>query len=87
MPELGSKSANRRRLRGVVRGFDGGGSIRDSENVAGRVGPVWAEVGEDVLRGYLQRGNSMGSSTAAAVFGDKSGSFGLPKKAMKGGGR
>ena len=34
------------------------------------------------LQGYLQRGNSMGSGTAAAVLWVKSGSFGQPKKVL-----
>ena len=54
----------------------------DTEEAAGFAQPVWAEVGENVLRGYLQRENSMGSGTTAAVFGGKSGDFGLPKKVL-----
>ena len=54
----------------------------DIEEVTGLVRPVWAEVGEDVLRGYLQRENSMGSDTTAAGFRGKSGNLGLPKKAL-----
>ena len=54
----------------------------DAGEVAGHVGPVWAEVGENVLRGYLQRENSMGSGTTAAGFGGKSDDFGLPKKVL-----
>ena len=49
-------------------------------DTAGRVRPVWTKVDEGVLRGYLQRENSMGSGTAAAVLWVKSGSFGQPKK-------
>ena len=49
-------------------------------NAAGRVRPVWAKVDEGVLRGYLQRENSLGSGTRAAVLWVKSGGFGRPKK-------
>ena len=58
------------------------GQHPDVEEAASRVRPVWAEVGEDVLRGYLQRENSMGSDTTAAGFRGKSGNLGLPKKAL-----
>ena len=54
----------------------------DIEEVTGLVRPVWAEVGEDVLRGYLQRENSMGRGTTAAVLWVKSGGFGQPKKVL-----
>lgn len=54
----------------------------DAKETAGRVQPVWAEVGENVLRGYLQRENSLGNGTRAAGFGGKSGDFGLPKKVL-----
>ena len=54
----------------------------DARETAGRVRPVWTEVSEDVLRGYLQRENSLGSGTRAAGFGGKSGDFGLPKKVL-----
>ena len=54
----------------------------DAEEAVGRVGPVWAEVDEGVLRGYLQRKNSLGSGTRAAGFGGKSGDFGRPKKVL-----
>ena len=49
-------------------------------DAAGRVRPVWAKVGERVFQGYLQRENSMGSGTRAAVLWVKSDSFGQPKK-------
>ena len=54
----------------------------DAKETAGRVRPVWAEVGEDVLQGYLQRENSMGSGTTAAVLRGKTGNFGQPKKVL-----
>ena len=54
----------------------------DAEEAVGRVRPVWAKVDERVLRGYLQRKNSMGSSTRAAVLWVKSGDFGRPKKVL-----
>ena len=54
----------------------------DAKDTSGHVRPVGAEVGEDVLRGYLQRENSMGSDTTAAGFRGKSGNLGLPKKAL-----
>ena len=47
-----------------------GAASGDVEEAASRVRPVWAEVGEDVLRGYLQRENSMGSGTTVAVLGE-----------------
>ena len=47
----------------------GGVASEDVREITGRVRPVWAEVGKDVLRGYLQRENSMGSGTTAAVLG------------------
>ena len=49
--------------------LDGGGSTGDAEETAGRVGPVWAKVDENVLRGYVQRENSTGGGTAAEAFG------------------
>ena len=59
-----------------------GAASGDVEEAASRVRPVWAEVGEDVLRGYLQWENSMGSDTTAAGFRGKSGNLGLPKKVL-----
>lgn len=53
-----------------------------------RVWPVWAEVAKDVLRGYLQRENSMGSDTTAAVLGANPTILACRKKyKIKGGGR
>ena len=54
----------------------------DAKDTSGHVRPVGAEVGEDVLRGYLQRENSMGSGTTAAVLRGKTGGFGQPKKVL-----
>ena len=48
----------------------GGVASVDVRETASRVRPVWPEVGEDVLRGYLQRDNSMGSGTTVAVLGE-----------------
>lgn len=59
-----------------------GAASGDVEEVVGYVRPVWAEVDEGVLRGYLQRENSLGCGTAAEVLGDKSSDFGLPKKVL-----
>ena len=57
-----------------------GAASGDVEEAAGHVQPVWAEVGENVWRGYLQRKNSVGSGTRAAVLWVKSDDFGQPKK-------
>jgi hypothetical protein len=46
-----------------------GAASGDAGEVAGHVRPVWAEVGENVLREYLQRENSMRSGTTTAVLG------------------
>ena len=54
----------------------------DAKDTSGHVRPVGAEVGEDVLRGYLQRENSMGSGTTAAVLRGKTGGFFQPKKVL-----
>lgn len=62
----------------MVEGVASGGA----EEAAGCVGPVWAEVDEEVFGGYLQRENSMGRGTRAAVLRGKSGSFGQPKKVL-----
>ena len=62
--------------------MSGGVASEDVREITGRVRPVWTEVGENVLRGYLQRENSMGSGTTAAGFGGKSDDFGLPKKVL-----
>lgn len=59
-----------------------GAASGDVEETAGRVRPVWTEVNEDVLRGYLQRKNSMENGTAAAVLWVKSGDFSRPKKVL-----
>ena len=53
----------------------------DAKETAGRVRPVWAEVGEDVLRGYLQKENRLGDRIRGGFEG-KSGDFGLPKKVL-----
>lgn len=75
-------------VRGCVGLWRRGWHPGDAEAVAGRVRPVWAEVGKGGLRGYLQRKKRMGGGTAAAVLWVKSGSFGRPKKVLdKGGGR
>ena len=37
----------------------------DAEEAVGRVGPVWAEIDEGVLQGYLQSENSMKRGTAS----------------------
>ena len=63
-------------------GFGGGVASAGLLDAAGRVRPVWAKVGERVFQGYLQRENSMGSGTAAAVLWVKSGGFGQPKKVL-----
>ena len=47
----------------------GGVASESARETTGRVWPVWAEVDKDVLRGYLQRKNSLGSGTTATVFG------------------
>ena len=67
-------------VRGCVGLWRRGWHPGDAEAVAGRVRPVWAEVGKGGLRGYLQRKKRMGGGTAAAVLWVKSGSFGRPKK-------
>ena len=54
----------------------------DAKEAVGRVGSVWAEVDEEILRGYLHRENNMGSGTRAAVLWVKSGGFGRPKKVL-----
>ena len=54
----------------------------NTEEAANRVGPVWAEVGENVLQGYLQRENSLGSGTTASVLWVKYGILGQPKKVL-----
>lgn len=59
-----------------------GAASGDVEEVVGYVRPVWAEAGKVILRGYLQRKNSLGSGTRAAVLKGKSGDFGLPKKVL-----
>ena len=59
-----------------------GAASGDVEEAAGHVQPVWAEVGENVWRGYLQRKNSVGSGTRAAVLWVKSDDFGQPKKVL-----
>ena len=59
-----------------------GAASRDAGETAGRVRPVWTEVGENVLQGYLQRKKRMGGGTAAAVLWVKSGDFGRPKKVL-----
>lgn len=60
----------------------------DAKDTSGHVRPVGAEVGEDVLRGYLQRENSMGSGTTAAVLGANPAVLASRKKyKIKGGGR
>lgn len=41
--------------KGCVRLWQKGQLPGDAEEAAGRAGPVWAEVSEDVLRGYLQK--------------------------------
>lgn len=60
-----------------------GAASGDVEEVVGYVRPVWAEVDEGVLRGYLQRENSLGCGTAAAVLWVKSGGFGQSKKSTR----
>ena len=57
-------------------------ALGNAKEAAGRVRPVWAEVDKVVLRGYLQRENSLGSGTAAEVLRGKSGGFGRPKKVL-----
>ena len=54
----------------------------DAKDTSGHVRPVGAEVGENVWRGYLQRKNSVGSGTRAAVLWVKSDDFGQPKKVL-----
>ena len=59
-----------------------GAASGDAGETAGRVWPVWAEAGEVVLRGYLQRKNSTGNGTSTTVLWVKSGDFGRPKKVL-----
>lgn len=80
-----SSEANRANVaacEGLCGALAEGAASGDTKEAAGRVGPVWAEIGTGVLRGYLQRENSMGSGTAAAVLWVKSGGFGQPKKVL-----
>lgn len=46
-----------------------GQHFRHAEEAAGLVRPVWTEVDEEVFRGYLQRGNSMGDGTNGGFEG------------------
>lgn len=65
-----------------------GAASGDVEEVAGYVRPVWAEAGKVILRGYLQRKNSLGSGTTATVFGGNPTISACRKKyKIKGGGR
>ena len=79
-PRLGANRANIAACEGLCRALAEGAASGSTKEAAGRVRSVWVEAGEVVLQGYLQRKNSLGSGTTAAVLRGKSGGLGQPKK-------
>ena len=88
MPEREANQAIVTACEGLCEALAEGAASGDIEEAAAMCKPVWAEVGENVLQGYLQRENSLGSGTTASVLWVKYGIWGQPKKVLdKGGGR
>ena len=65
---------------GLCGTLGGGVASRDLGGSGPGAACVWAEVNEKIFQGYLQRKNSTGSGTVAAVLRNRSGNFGQPKK-------